>query len=308
MYQKKATKKTPVNRKDLVIAVLILAIIGGGYYVMSRPSVTTVVLPDNQKNQPIATAVPETNPATANENTQQPESVSAPDEKSSRPKDSKMKNPASVSGKETRSVSVANPVSKPTSNEKTKPNIPSDEESIAKQEPEITQKQKTAPAPAEKKKKLGDVIKNIFTKKEKKEPAKNNELVLEEPRPADNRQATHRQNDNNTAPQKNPAEVNTAALATMIDLTSNAPDNWMMGIKNLKITLRNRSEATLQSASVQVNYYNENNELLEKKMIYFSNVAPKAKATVAAPDHKFADHVDFKLVTVSAKEDRYAQN
>ena len=91
-----------------------------------------------------------------------------------------------------------------------------------------------------------------------------------------------------------------------IDLSSNAPDNWMMGVRNLKITLRNRSNVTIQTASVAVNYYDENNQLLEKKLVYFSNVAPKARATVAAPDHKWADHVDFKLVTVSGKEDRYA--
>jgi hypothetical protein len=81
----------------------------------------------------------------------------------------------------------------------------------------------------------------------------------------------------------------------------------MLGVKDFKITLRNRSNVTIQTASVLVNYYNENNDLLEKKLLYFNNVAPKSKATVAAPDSKFADHVEFKLTSVSAKEDRYAK-
>jgi hypothetical protein len=309
MYQKKTKKKFSVNSKDFVIAALILGIIAGGYYVMSRPSVTQTLLPANKLNTPAVATVPEIN--SQSENKPQQESGSpAPIEKTSLPKDSKMKNPASVPKQETRSVPPANPVQHPTSNEKPKPNIPSNDEVITSREPEPAQPGNKIPAPAEKKKKLGDVIKNIFTKKDKKETAKNTEVVTEEPRPAENRQATRREEntENRKAPEKNSAETNTAALTSMIDLSSNAPDNWMMGIKNLKITLRNRSEATLQTASVQVNYYDENNQLLDKKMIYFSNVAPKAKATVSAPDHKFADHVEYKLVTVSAKEDRYAQN
>ncbi|MGZ3880295.1 MAG: FxLYD domain-containing protein, partial [Flavisolibacter sp.] len=81
-----------------------------------------------------------------------------------------------------------------------------------------------------------------------------------------------------------------------------------LGVKNLKITLRNRSNVTIQSASVTVSYYDENNQLLEKKLIYFSNVAPKGRATMAAPDSKFADHVEYKLTTIAGKEDRYASN
>jgi hypothetical protein len=92
-----------------------------------------------------------------------------------------------------------------------------------------------------------------------------------------------------------------------VDIFSNAPETWMMGVKNLKLTLRNRSNVTIQTAVVNVLYYNENNQLLDKKMVYFNNVAPKGKLTMNAPDHKFADHVDFKLGAVTAREDRYAR-
>jgi len=189
--------------------------------------------------------------------------------------------------------------------EKTNPNIQDDNEAAVKQPGERQQPKQTAPA--EKKKKLGEVLKGIFSKKEKKEEASTNAPILEDPKPANNRQATRRDEADKPDVHSGANEISTASLIEQVDLSSNAPDNWMMGVKNLKITLKNRSNVTIQAASVSVSYYNENNELLEKKLIYFSNVAPGSKASMAAPDHKFADHVDFKLTTITAKEDRYAR-
>lgn len=45
MYRQKTKKKSSVNAKDLVLTALVLIVIGGGYYVMSRPSITNSVLP-----------------------------------------------------------------------------------------------------------------------------------------------------------------------------------------------------------------------------------------------------------------------
>jgi hypothetical protein len=47
MYQNKRKNKASVNSKDLVLAALILAVVGGGYYVMSKPSVTNSILHTN---------------------------------------------------------------------------------------------------------------------------------------------------------------------------------------------------------------------------------------------------------------------
>ena len=82
----------------------------------------------------------------------------------------------------------------------------------------------------------------------------------------------------------------------------------MMGISGLKVTLRNRSNVVIQTAAVNVLYYDANNKLLERKMVYFSNIPARGKLTLPAPDHKWADHVEFKLSAVSAKQDRYAMN
>jgi len=309
VYKQKSKKRSSINPKDLVLAVLILAVIGGGYYIMSKPSVANSVLPTNKV---VAQTAPQSEDET-DDNGKQKETVSgqqkiqadaisgATNNLETKPlKNIKTKNRVTVAQNQTNSsvpqVQNSMPVEKPNSN------VP-DEKAVS-QSGESQQPKQTAPA--EKKKKLGEVLKGIFSKKEKKEEVQNNTPVLEDPKPANNRQATRR--DGTDAPDDHATtnEISTASLMEQVDLSSNAPENWMMGVKNLKVTLKNRSNVTIQAASVAVSYYNENNELLEKKLIYFSNVVPKSKATVNAPDHKFADHVDFKLTTISGKEDRYA--
>ena len=80
----------------------------------------------------------------------------------------------------------------------------------------------------------------------------------------------------------------------------------MMGVTGLKVTLRNRNAVALQKAQVQVSYFDDHNQLLDKKTLYFNNVAAKGKMTLAAPDHKYADHIELQLGNVTAREDRYA--
>lgn len=161
------------------------------------------------------------------------------------------------------------------------------------------------PVTKEKKKKLGEVIKDIFKPKEKARQEEKKETAMEDPKPATNRQSTKREDGNNEMNSKPEPIVD---IASFVDISSNAPDNWMMGVKGLKLTLRNRSNVAIQTASVEIVYYNDNKEVLDKKLIYFSNVAAKGKSIMAAPDHKYADHVTFKLATVVAKEDRFARN
>jgi hypothetical protein len=310
-YNQKTKKKTSVNTKDLVIAGLILAMIGGGYYVMSRPSVTTSILPAKKIEAQTIQQQETTEPNILEQVKQPDETVlqqehmnitSNASQNETPVKNPELKNRVSVPRNQT--AKTAPPVQNSMPVEKTVSNIP-DDNMVVTSEPERKQQPKEN-ASTEKKKKFGDVIKGIFSKKDKKEESpKNDEVVLQDPRPANNRQATRR-DDNEQPANNNSGEVNTAALAEQVDLYSNAPDNWMMGVRDLKITLRNRSNITIQTAAVTVSYYDENNRLLEKKMIYFNNVAPKAKATIAAPDQKWADHVEYKLTTISAKEDRYA--
>lgn len=138
-------------------------------------------------------------------------------------------------------------------------------------------------------KKLGEKIKDLFRKKDRAE------VGSQDTPPATNRQAQ----------KKNSSEVD--ALSTdKIFLSTNNPDNWMMGINGLKITLRNRNNVPIQSAVVQVKYYDVNNRLLETKTVTFSNVAADGRVTADAPDHKWAERVELQLGPVTAMDNLYA--
>jgi hypothetical protein len=63
----------------------------------------------------------------------------------------------------------------------------------------------------------------------------------------------------------------------------------------------------VKTAAAEVFYYSEQNSLLEKKTVYFSNVGPKKSQTVAAPDHRLADHVDYKIISATGSEDSYVK-
>jgi len=107
-----------------------------------------------------------------------------------------------------------------------------------------------------------------------------------EPKSADNgneRKATHRDDENETTP----ALVDVSSEVEI--KTNKIADSWMMGVKNLKLTLYNHSNMTIQSAKVEVLYYSEQNNLLEKKVLSYTNIPPKKSQTVAAPDQRLAE-------------------
>jgi hypothetical protein len=104
-----------------------------------------------------------------------------------------------------------------------------------------------------------------------------------------------------------PKKESVVDLTEFAELNSNIKSSsWMMGIRGLKITLRNKSAQTIQAASAEVKYYSEQNELLEKKVIHFTNVPPKKSAAIAAPDHRLADHIEFTLISATGQGDSYA--
>ena len=133
--------------------------------------------------------------------------------------------------------------------------------------------------PVERKKKIGEKILDIFRKK-KEEP------VATETKPAEDeaggRTATHRE----------------ANIATQVAVKFDVPNSWMMGIKGAKAVLSNRSNETILKAVVEVSYYNEDNSLLQTKTISFTNVGAKKAATVSIPDQSFADHLEYKILSV----------
>ena len=308
IYNQKTKKKRSIAPKDMAIAAVLILLIGGGYFLLSRPSLTAGQPP--AQTQAAVTAAP----AAAEETVTSPSLDPAPT-LISQPSSSEAKTVIKDKTKKPeKTVTQPAPIAVNNTPEKT----------VARETPTteqpVTQPQSapvtTTTEPAQKKKKLRDVFKNIFNKPKNKaaeappvETTKTKTVpVLQEPRPANNRQATHRGDDGSETSSPAPTqETNTTSIADQVDISSNAPDSWMIGVTGLKVTLRNRSNAQLQSASVDVLYYDQNNKLLEKKTLYFNGVQPKGRQTQAAPDHKWADHVDLKLGTVTAKDDRYAR-
>jgi len=91
-----------------------------------------------------------------------------------------------------------------------------------------------------------------------------------------------------------------ANLHEFVDVTSKeSSGNWMLGVYGLKLIIHNRSSETVKRAAVEVRYYNEHEELIEKKVVNVNNVPPNKTVTVAAPDHRLADHTDLKLLSAS---------
>jgi hypothetical protein len=77
------------------------------------------------------------------------------------------------------------------------------------------------------------------------------------------------------------------------------PSDWMMGVKGQKLVVSNRSEYTLNAAVIELQYYSEENSLLDKKKLEISGLAKGKSKSIPIPDHKMADHVE--AIVSSAK-------
>ena len=138
-------------------------------------------------------------------------------------------------------------------------------------------------APVEKKKKLRDKIFDLFKKKP--------ETPQEETTPAETNSGER------TASRRDES----ANLAQMVHVRFTVPNEWMMGIHGAKATLVNRSSETVQKATIEVQYFDDDNQLLQKKTVSFEKVGGKASKTIPIPDHPTATKVDYSVVSVSGK-------
>ncbi len=145
------------------------------------------------------------------------------------------------------------------------------------------------------KKTFSDRVDDFFGQfKKKEEPKQSVEEPVKGTTDGQQKAAPHRE-DEAVAPA--PAAIN---LVDQVDVTSSdPPESFLMGIHGLKVTLNNKSDHTVKSASVEVRYYNEDKELLEKKIVMFTNVPPKKRITMPAPDHRLAAHADTHLLAAS---------
>ena len=139
----------------------------------------------------------------------------------------------------------------------------------------------TAEAPKEKKK-LRDKIADLFRKKPEKEEAKPVEEAGGE------RRSVRREAGSN--------------LAQMVTVRFEIPNDWMMGIKGAKASLKNNSSETIVKAVVEVVYYNDDGDQLDKRTISFSNIKSKQTQTVSIPDHQTATRLEYNVVSATGNE------
>ena len=140
-------------------------------------------------------------------------------------------------------------------------------------------------APAQNRKSIGQAIDGFFEKfknksaDEKTVPIENGE-----------RRSKKRSADSETG-------ATTLDIASQVKLSANKPaTSWMLGIKGLQLTLHNQSEVLLQSAIVQIHYFDEEETLIEEKTIQFSNIKTGQKKTLTAPEHRLASFTRQQVV------------
>lgn len=93
----------------------------------------------------------------------------------------------------------------------------------------------------------------------------------------------------------------------MITVRFAIPNEWMMGIKGAKATLTNRSSDAIVKAVVEVLYYSEDNDLLDKKTISFSNIKSKQSQTVAVADHATATRLEYNVISATGANEPFAK-
>ena len=121
--------------------------------------------------------------------------------------------------------------------------------------------------PAAKKKTLKEKINDLLKKRKGGEETAGAES---NPTESNNGQRTATRRDDNT--------VEPPVLTDVSDKveikTNKIADSWMMGVKNLKLTLVNRSNLTITAAKIEVIYLSEQNTVLEKKILTYANIFP----------------------------------
>jgi hypothetical protein len=295
VFQKKTKKKSVFSKKNRIVAGIIAVGLAGGWWagtaVFHKPESLTTQLgvQANGKEEPAAMqdeAEELSSPVSTNVTKSKKQAV-ASNKLAKKEKNKKQVSTVAVikeTAKKTTPVLVQN---KPVEQPEEKPVLVPTEE---KTEGAV------AEAPKQKRKSLKQILGGLFKKNKNEESAQGN------PKPADNN------NNERNATRRDEETAATIDLADQVDVKMNkAADDWMMGVQDLKLTVYNRSNATLKDAAIEVLYYSDQNDLLQKKTLHFSNIGPKKSQTLPAPDHRLADHVDYKILSASGVEDAYVK-
>lgn len=328
---KKKKSSVQLNQQTVVfgtIGVLICAALYFGISKMVSKSNSTIELAKTIEQKPKETTAPintgenevvtsgtelkERETTTSTNNTVQQNVVTAPIKSEAPIVTGNHKSYSNHTGKKSiqNNVVVKKPAVQPN---QVQSSVPVKEQEIIKPAQTTAQSHKQVEA-APKKKGLSAFLNGVFGKLKKKnnnsqesetekQTAKVTPPMPSETRPNGERHATRRSDE--ARDQQGSDETETveekdfSPQATLIDLEGSERNNsWQLGIYDLKLILLNRNNVPVKSAGVEVLYFDENNRLLEKKTVYFNNIAPRSKGIVRVPDQKWADHTDYKLVSL----------
>ena len=297
VYQSKTKKKNGLNKKALGIAVVGILILSIGWWATSRllqsSPVSIPAVVQQEEKRPGAISEPEAPVQTSIVPTAEPV-ASASGEKAEKEGNKKQASEIIIAAQDNQSNASA---TKTTTEEK----IPVEdaEEKTTTPPTESEEERVIANAPVEKKKTWKEKINDLFKDKKTEQPEAKSESETTQSKDGE-RNATRRNEEKEVA-------TSITDVSDQVEIKTNKiADSWMMGVKNLKLTLVNRSNLTISSAKVDVLYYSEQNNLLEKKTISFANIAPGKSQTVAAPDQRLADHIEHKVVFAKGFDNAYA--
>ena len=310
VYKQKAKKKPLISSRQVSTLAIGIVLVGGGY-------LAAVSLFDGKGKDTVAAQKTQSS-AVQESVAEESELPNAPtvyeEDEGSMPNEEDLKllplsnKPAGKEKATVRSTGsmTSAPVSQPTERAQKVEAEPTVDEPVVTERSVPEPEEPVAAGPKEKKKTLAEKIDGFIEKiASKGRSGAGGEVEEETPKttPApgtEARRSTRR--DGEGAP-----AIDAAELARQVEVVANNSDNWMMGVKDLKLTVRNHSAVTIKRATIEILYYSENDNLLERKTIQVSGIPPKGRKVVAAPDQRLADHVDFRVVSASVDEEAYAQ-
>lgn len=273
----KQKKSSPISVGGGIAAVLVVGGVFAASWIMNRHTNEEDVVADLPATAPVSEV--STTAAAKNDNT-----ASLPSQAVHKQKSSTTARQAKTTANKqaTRAGNKNSAMSKPADEATDYGTAAPAEEKAPVIKEETTKAPSGTTAPQEKKKTLREKFLDLF----KKKPEAQKE---EEPKPDANneRTATHREADAN--------------LAQLVHVRFDVPNDWMMGIKGAKATLVNRSNQTISKATVEVLYYDDDDQLLQKKVVSFGKIDSKESQTISIPDHATATKVDYNIVSVLGK-------
>ena len=273
---KNKNKKFNVRKKELLITITVLLVLTGVYVMFPKSAPQNLTAEKN--DAPVTKeqlAAEDSNPDLAFE-----PSVSVENEQQRESKQANTNTPQQVQGaqkEKTRQIVL----NKSTQQQ---PAITETIDPIVQEEPQEI----VATKEPEKKKTIGEAIDVFFGKfkNKKNESAERGTTTSDGERKSNKRE------------EASAAEPQTVDVTSQVKLSTNAPrDNWMLGIKGQKLTLQNNSKAAINSAWVTIEYYSEDDTLLDTKKIEFKNIKPAQKATLPIPDHRLASYTTQQVTT-----------